>query len=250
MNSFTENYSNLYDTLYQDKDYARETQFVAAILGERIQTKDRTLLDFGCGTGRHAIQLSHQGWKVTGVDSSQPMLRLAQENAAKNGGCLELLSTLPQERQFGAILSLFSTLNYIPHGQPLKTLLQRFRSLLLPGGVMILEIWNGACVPFRYKQENTKTGVTPSGRKFVRKSEVTLDWMNQQLIVKYDILDETDTALFTEKHRMYYHTPHEFKRELLTAGFEILEITRAFERAAPEIDAFDLIYTVGVPLYA
>ena len=41
------------------------------------------LLDIGCGAGRNAVPLAKLGWRVTGTDSSQPMLRAA---AAREGG--------------------------------------------------------------------------------------------------------------------------------------------------------------------
>ena len=39
------------------------------------------LLDIGCGAGRNAIPLARQGWAVTGVDLSWPMLEAAAERA-------------------------------------------------------------------------------------------------------------------------------------------------------------------------
>jgi ubiquinone/menaquinone biosynthesis C-methylase UbiE len=37
------------------------------------------LLDVGCGTGAHGVELAKRGWTVTGVDESADMLRLARE---------------------------------------------------------------------------------------------------------------------------------------------------------------------------
>ena len=39
------------------------------------------LLDIGCGAGRNAVPLARQGWTVTGVDLSWPMLRAAAARA-------------------------------------------------------------------------------------------------------------------------------------------------------------------------
>jgi len=42
-------------------------------------------IDFGCGAGNYAIYLASRGFDVTGVDISPTAIRMAEENARKNG---------------------------------------------------------------------------------------------------------------------------------------------------------------------
>jgi cyclopropane fatty-acyl-phospholipid synthase-like methyltransferase len=42
-------------------------------------------IDLGCGAGNYAIYLAGLGFDVTGVDSSKTAIRIAMENATKNG---------------------------------------------------------------------------------------------------------------------------------------------------------------------
>jgi cyclopropane fatty-acyl-phospholipid synthase-like methyltransferase len=44
-----------------------------------------TVLDMGCGTGRHAIELAKRGFEVVGVDLSAKMLEVARRNALRAG---------------------------------------------------------------------------------------------------------------------------------------------------------------------
>lgn len=44
-----------------------------------------TILDMGCGTGRHAIELAKRGFRVTGVDLTGAMLAKAREKALAAG---------------------------------------------------------------------------------------------------------------------------------------------------------------------
>lgn len=60
-------YARYYNVLYQDKDYAGEADFVLSCLKRRHEAP-RTLLDLGCGTGRHALEMARRGVSVTGVD--------------------------------------------------------------------------------------------------------------------------------------------------------------------------------------
>ncbi len=43
--------------------------------------KSLKILDVGCGTGRHSIELTRRGYSVTGIDLSESMLAFAREKA-------------------------------------------------------------------------------------------------------------------------------------------------------------------------
>ncbi len=45
--------------------------------------KQTRILDIGCGTGRHSIELTKRGYQVTGIDLSKSMLKRAKEKASK-----------------------------------------------------------------------------------------------------------------------------------------------------------------------
>lgn len=47
--------------------------------------KGSAILDLGCGTGRHSVELAKRGYKVTGVDLSEGMLQVARAKAAVEG---------------------------------------------------------------------------------------------------------------------------------------------------------------------
>ena len=44
-----------------------------------------SVLDIGCGTGRHALELARRGYRVTGIDLSEGMLNVARAKAAVDG---------------------------------------------------------------------------------------------------------------------------------------------------------------------
>src|SRR5262245_46108178 len=69
-------YAKYYDLLYADKDYAAETAFVREII-RRLAPGARTLLELGCGSARHALELVRNRFTVTGADLSAQMIARA-----------------------------------------------------------------------------------------------------------------------------------------------------------------------------
>src|SRR5215212_6966196 len=45
----------------------------------RLLAGRRTIVDAGCGTGRHSAELSASGFQVTGLDSSPELIAVARE---------------------------------------------------------------------------------------------------------------------------------------------------------------------------
>lgn len=77
MNQFGDLYSKYYDLLYSDKDYTKEVEYIDSLIkGQNSKTK--TLLDMGCGTGKHAELFCDKGYTVSQVDLSEDMLKIAE----------------------------------------------------------------------------------------------------------------------------------------------------------------------------
>src|SRR3989344_5691712 len=49
------------------------------------------VLDLSCGTGNYALALAQRGFRVVGVDVSEPMLRVARAKARRGGIALALV---------------------------------------------------------------------------------------------------------------------------------------------------------------
>ena len=73
-----ENYGETYDKEVFVQGTIGECDFIEAEIG-----RDRSagILDIGCGTGRHSIELSKRGYRVTGIDLSESQLNRARQKA-------------------------------------------------------------------------------------------------------------------------------------------------------------------------
>jgi 2-polyprenyl-3-methyl-5-hydroxy-6-metoxy-1,4-benzoquinol methylase len=75
-----ENYAETYDKEEFTKGTIGECDFI-----EKEINYDKTakILDIGCGTGKHSIELSKRGYAVTGIDLSESQLKRAKQKASK-----------------------------------------------------------------------------------------------------------------------------------------------------------------------
>jgi 2-polyprenyl-3-methyl-5-hydroxy-6-metoxy-1,4-benzoquinol methylase len=76
--SLFENYGKRYDRESFTQGTIGECDFIEQ---EIAFNKEARILDIGCGTGRHSIELSQRGYAVTGVDLSASQLTRAKEKA-------------------------------------------------------------------------------------------------------------------------------------------------------------------------
>ena len=78
--------------VYMENSFTKNTKKeVDFILQELKLPPGSNILDIGCGTGRHALELARRGYLVTGVDISSGMLAQAEKEAKKSDVKLELI---------------------------------------------------------------------------------------------------------------------------------------------------------------
>ena len=76
--SLFENYARTYDSEIYTQGTIGECDFIEK---EINYDKSLKIVDIGCGTGRHSIELTKRGYKVIGIDMSESQLECAKEKA-------------------------------------------------------------------------------------------------------------------------------------------------------------------------
>jgi 2-polyprenyl-3-methyl-5-hydroxy-6-metoxy-1,4-benzoquinol methylase len=102
-----ENYGQKYDSESFTQGTLGECDFIEK---EIHSNKELEIIDIGCGTGRHSIELSKRGYSVTGIDLSESLLARAKEKAIKQGLKINFLKhdarNLPFHSQFDVAIML------------------------------------------------------------------------------------------------------------------------------------------------
>ncbi|MDD5627596.1 MAG: class I SAM-dependent methyltransferase [Elusimicrobia bacterium] len=147
---FFDGHAPVYDDNIFTKNTAREIPFIVKELGLR---PGRKILDIGCGTGRHSVELATRGFAVTGLDLSSGMLAQARARAKAAGVQVRWLrrdaARFSFPRRFDAAICLCEGsfgllgLGQDPIAQPLAILRNIARSLK-PGAKALFTVLNGA----------------------------------------------------------------------------------------------------------
>ena len=222
-------YAQVYDALYQDKDYAAECDFLEQVFARYAGAPIRRILDFGCGTGGHDLLLARRGYTVTGVDRSEEMLAAARAKAASAEYANRLtfqrgdIRDLDLGETFDAVLSLFAVLSYQITNADLVAALRAARRHLEPGRLFLFDVWFGPGVLTERPADRYKI-VVANGERVIRFVHPELDVIRHTVDVHYKILrlqgecvvDEVD-----EVHPMRFLFPQELAHYLDEAGFQI-----------------------------
>jgi SAM-dependent methyltransferase len=152
MSTIFGDYAAYYDLLYSSKDYAEEAGYVADLL-KRHGDEVTTILEIGCGTGRHAELLAGMGYRIVGVDKSREMLRHAERRREANeehAASVRFIEgdarSLDLGERFDAVISLFHTMAYLSGDEELRAAFRSVRRHLDPGGLFLFDFWYGPAV--------------------------------------------------------------------------------------------------------
>ena len=145
-------------------DTVKEVDFLAEELN--LPPKSR-ILDIGCGTGRHSVELARRGYQVTGVDISSGMLTEAKRAAEKAGVLVEWVhadaTKFRSKRLFDAAISLCEggfallTVEDDPAAHDLA-ILRNINASLERGGRFVLTTPNGFAKIRKHGQKDVENG--------------------------------------------------------------------------------------------
>lgn len=108
-------------------------------------TGETAIADFGCGPGLYATALAEQGAKVTGIDFSRNSIDYARNMAISKGLSIEYVVAnyleYETDRRFDLIIMIMCDFCALSPEQR-ATMLTKFRELLKPGGVLLLDVYS------------------------------------------------------------------------------------------------------------
>ena len=221
MSRVFDTYARYYDLLYRDKDYAGESEYVAAHIRKQAPQAER-ILELGCGTGAHAEHLARMGYSVHGVDMSEAMLARAEARkaalppdvAARLSFGLGDVRSVRTGETYDAVISLFHVMSYQTTNADLEAAFATASVHLQPGGLFLFDFWYGPAV-LTQKPEVRVKRLEDKEIKVTRIAEPEMHVNENVVDVNYTVLIEVKASKKVEQVRETHRMRYLFLPELL-----------------------------------
>jgi SAM-dependent methyltransferase len=233
-----------YDSIYADKNYAAEVDYVDRLI-QRFAPGARSVLDLGCGTGRHAFEFAERGYTVLGVDRSSNMLKRAQEQKAQFAPHLRDRLAFEHDdirrfrlaRRFDCVLALFHVVSYQNSNEDVLATFSTAKTHIREDGVFVFDCWYGPGVLIDPPVARVKR-LQQGARRLLRIAEPTMH-INANLVdVQYRFVVEggppEQSSEFHETHTMRYFFWPELALALQMTGFELVALTEWMTNREPD----------------
>ncbi|MGD1875198.1 MAG: class I SAM-dependent methyltransferase [Mastigocoleus sp.] len=228
-----ENYAINYDKESFTQGTIGECDFIEK---EIEYNKEAKILDIGCGTGRHSIELAKRGYKVVGIDLSESMLERAKQKAAEQNLQIKFekhdAREIPYLYQFDLVIMLCEGgFSLMETDQMNFQILQNAANALKPKGKFIFTTLNGLFPLFNSVKEFLNSEVKSGNATYDNHS---FDLMTFRDINKIYIEDDLGNKKEIQCAERYY-VPSEITWLLKTLNFQTIDIfgakLGAFSRA-------------------
>ncbi len=223
-------YATYYNAVYQDKNYKSEALDIINLL--KLHTGGggiKSLINFGCGTGKHDIEFFKLGYSCSGIDLSREMIEIANENAKKQNANINFQVADVREfypaKKFDAVISLFHVMSYQNSNQDILNAFKSARRCLNQDGIFIFDAWFGPGVltdrpTVRLKELNCND-------KIITRIATPVMHPNKNIVdVNYLILiidkNTNITSTIRETHSMRYFFKPEIELLLNLANFKLI----------------------------
>ena len=234
MNNF-DRYSQYYDLLYGDKDYKLESEYIYKHISSTKNPK--SILELGCGSGRHAEYFSKKDVEIFGIDMSNSMIKIAKNKKINNFiPILGDISNFSLNKKFDSIISLFHVISYLNDDESLLKCFKLAYDHLNIDGYFIFDFWYTPNIKFQIpeirikRKENRLISV-------VRIAEPEIIKENNLIKVNFDIyiLDKITKRIsnIKETHPMRHFEIDELKNIAKSVGFDFVLAEEFFTSNIP-----------------
>jgi SAM-dependent methyltransferase len=201
---FDDNYLRLYHHR-NSKDAEEQVRLILKTLHPR---KDQTILDLACGEGRHCVLFHKKGYKITGIDLSDELIK---SGLTKYPGIdLQKGDMRHIKGTYDIILSLFTSFGYFSKDEDNKSVILSIGQALNTGGWFWIDFLNPAYIKQTLVPGNEI--VLEDGTKVIEKRYIKEDFIIKEILFNGPVSNST----YQERVKLY--TKEDIERMMEDAG--------------------------------
>ncbi len=206
-----------YRTLYAHRDGVEAANLVDRLIGRLQPTAGATVLDLGCGTGRHSRHLASRGCRVVGLDLSAESIKQAKETEGPNLWFRRQDMRLPfGHNAFDYVLNLFTSFGYFRDPEDHLTVVHNIARSLKADGRLVLDYLNAGYAETHLTLEDV---IERDGNTY-RISR----WTDADHIFKRIVVDDRSSAPLEYVERVTKLTVEDFRFMFALCDMRIEEI--------------------------
>jgi len=211
--------ASLYDALYVDKDYFKESQRLHELIEQHKISAGKKLLDVACGTGQHLFFLQNY-YEIEGLDINPDFVLIAQRKLPKASIHTQDMTSFGVQSKYDVVTCLFSSIGYTLTKDRLASAVLNMRKHLNPGGLLVIEPWY---TPTTFKPGHfTATIQDFDGGKIVR----TNHWAQQDGFSRGDsqflVVNSTGIKHMAERHELGLFSQENYTEAMTAAGLKVI----------------------------
>lgn len=221
-------YAYYYNLFYNDKNYEAEAKQVSKLINDYKIINVKSILNMGCGTGRHDFAFDKLGYQITGIDMSPEMIEVANKTNKEKGTNISFevsdIRSYQSNQQFDAVISLFHVMSYQNSNEDLHGAFKAAADAVKVGGIFVFDTWYGPGV-LTDKPTVRVRKIESENNTLIRYAKPVMRIEQNVVDVCYEVLiiDETGGTVksIDEVHHMRYFFIPEMQLMLKEAGFTL-----------------------------
>jgi ubiquinone/menaquinone biosynthesis C-methylase UbiE len=231
------------------------------------------ILDLCCGTARHSISLSEQGYCMVGLDTSANLLRIARETATEAHVNLPLVRCdmryLPfKPKVFSAMISMDTSFGYLRSEREDTQSIAETARTLAANGLLLIDVFNREHLIRNYRKKQnphvrkaitrfqTATATLPHGflapiyfRLFRWKAYPSFYMLQNRTLADNGENVQDSWVIYDKKKkkiRIFHHAVRLYSLEqlealLAEAGFQVMRVYGDYEMQSFSLDSRRII---------
>ncbi|MBC7828582.1 MAG: methyltransferase domain-containing protein [Chitinophagaceae bacterium] len=135
--------STYYHKLYAHRNDNEAHNFIDELIYELQPSFDSSMIDVGCGTGRHSKYLAEKGFEVTGIDLAFSNIKEAKRSESKLLHFSRHDMRIPFGKEsYNYVFNFFTSFGYFKNESEHAIVIRNMSDALKPGGVLVLDYLN------------------------------------------------------------------------------------------------------------